>query len=251
MKKHITFVFILFMVLASCGTKKTASDLEKPVSERQALKNFEKNSPEFTSISGKMKVSYESEKDAQSLSINYRILKDEKIWLSAKVMGLVPVAKVLITPEKVQYYEKINKTYFDGDFRIAKEYLGLEIDFEQIQNLLIGRNLIPLKKKNLFFADNAYLNISELQNFLVFTAKISASKFLLSEQSLSKQERDLKVYYKNYTQEKSNYFPDEIIILAKENDKLVQIKMDYKSRSLNQKLSFPFSIPSSYKPAKL
>lgn len=251
MRKYISFILVFTFVLTSCGTKKAASDLDKPVSERVALKNFEKNSPAFESISGKMKVSYESEKDAQSLSINYRILKDEKIWLSAKVMGLVSVAKVLITPEKVQYYEKLDKTYFDGDFRIAKEYLGLEIDFEQIQNLLIGRNLEPLKKKHMYYSENAYLNISELQNFLIFTAKISASDFLLAEQGLSQQDRDLKVFYKDYRQDKNSYFPNEILILAKENDDLVKIKLDYKSRSLNQKLSFPYSVPSSYKPAKL
>lgn len=251
MKKYISFILVFTFLLTSCGTKKGASGLDKPVSERVALKNYENNSPEFESISGKMKVSYKSEKDAQSLSINYRILKDEKIWLSAKIMGLIPVAKVLITPEKVQYYEKLDKTYFDGDFRIAKEYLGLEIDFEQIQNLLIGQSLEPLKKKHMFYSENEYVNINELKNFLIFTAKISSSNFLLAEQGLSQQNRDLKVFYKDYIQDENNYFPNEIVILAKENDDLVEIKIDYKSRSLNRKLSFPFSVPSSYKPAKL
>lgn len=238
-------------MLVSCGTKKTAKDMEKPVSDRVALKNFEKNAPEFESLTGKMKLSYKSKKDSQNLSITYRILKDEKIWMSAKVMGLIPVAKILITPEKVQYFEKIDKTYFEGDFEIAKKYLGLQIDFEQIQNLLIGRSLQPLKKKHMYFADNAYLNINELKNFLVFTAKIGAQDFLLAEQGLSQQDRDLKIHYKKYKRDQKNYFPNEILILAKEDDDLVEIKLEYKSRSLNQELNFPFSIPSSYKPVEL
>ena len=38
--------------------------------------------------------------------------------------------KVKITPDRVQMYNKIDKTYFDGDFSLIKQLLGVDLIFQ-------------------------------------------------------------------------------------------------------------------------
>jgi hypothetical protein len=48
------------------------------------------------------------------------------------------MAKASITPTSVSYYEKIKGTYFEGDFSALSQWLGTDLDFNKIQNMLLG-----------------------------------------------------------------------------------------------------------------
>lgn len=249
--KSFLVLFGLALAMSSCKSSKGLVKDTDVVSERVALKNYKQNLPEFKTLSGKIKASYESGDDAQSLNITYRIEKDKTIWLSAKLMGLLTVAKVLITPEEVQFYEKINHTYFKGDFSIAQKYLGVTVNFEQLQNLLLGVNFYPIKKKSLYYNAPDFVSFEEAEPLLIFTAILDARQFRLKEQKLAKKDRSLHVIYKEFRRLNSYQFPKDIFILANENEASVRINLDFKSASLNESLSFPFSIPSNYKPVEL
>ena len=69
--------------------------------------------------------------------------KDKIIWLSAPLS----VAKVMITPDKVSYYNNWENVYFDGDFSLLSDLLGTELDFTKVQNLLLGETLFDLKEQ--------------------------------------------------------------------------------------------------------
>ena len=56
------------------------------------------------------------------------------------------MAKALITPSKVSYYEKINNTYFEGDFSMLSNWLGTDLNFNKVQNLLIGEAFDDLRE---------------------------------------------------------------------------------------------------------
>ena len=49
-----------------------------------------------------------------------RIKSDEIIWLSATM--LVPIAKVIILKDKFRFYEKFQKTFFDGDISAINSF---------------------------------------------------------------------------------------------------------------------------------
>ena len=249
--QSVLIIIISCFLISSCKSTKSLSKEKDVVSERVALKNYQNNQPDFKTINGKIKAIYASEDDTQSLNITYRIEKDKTIWLSAKLMGLLTVAKVLVTPEEVMFYEKINKTYFKGDFSIAKKYLGVEINFEQLQNLLLGINFYPLKKKSLYYSAPNFVSLTEAQPLMVFKAVLDANQFRLSEQSLDKQNRSLQVNYDKFRKLNQQFFPEELRILAKENQSVIHIDLDFKSVTLNEDLRFPFSIPSNYKPIEL
>jgi outer membrane lipoprotein-sorting protein len=246
--KKISLILIILVSLVGCKSTKTGSGAgagEK--SARAVLKTFEGNLADFKTANGKMKAGYESKDDSQSITITYRIEKDKAIWLSAKVMGLLPVAKVYITPDRFQYYEKINKTYFDGDFAMAEEYLGVEVDFENLQNLLIGRPMYELKKNQMLFDDNAYVFLQNIKSILAYSAIIDGRQFEMKSQSVQNiNNESLKVEYSKFQTVDKKKFPYKLKMTAKKQDEVVLIDIEYRSVVFDEDLSFPFSIPNNY-----
>ena len=59
-----------------------------------------------------------------------------------------PIAKALITPTEIKFYEKISKTYFVGNYELISNWLGTSFDFDMIQNLFFGEALIDLTDEN-------------------------------------------------------------------------------------------------------
>jgi hypothetical protein len=51
------------------------------------------------------------------------------------------MAKASITPTSVSYYG----TYFEGDFSALSQWLGTDLDYNKIQNMLLGEALIYQK----------------------------------------------------------------------------------------------------------
>lgn len=243
----ISFVLAVFLILAGCKSSKVASGDSREKSARVVLRNFEDNLADFKTANGKIKAGYKTEDDSQSINITYRIEKDKAIWMSAKVMGLLPVAKVYITPDRFQYYEKINRTSFDGDFSMAKDFLGVEVDFENLQNLLIGRPMYELKKNQMIFDDNTYIFLQNIKSILAYSAMIDSRQFEIKSQSLRNQNNEsLNIEYSRFQSIDQSKFPSKLKMTAKKDDEIISIDIEYRSVIFDEELSFPFSIPSNY-----
>ncbi len=88
------------------------------------------------------------------MTVNFRMKKDDTIWMSGQLLG-IPLAKVMITPNSVQFYEKITRTYFDGDFRLLSDLLGTPLDFQKVQNLLLGQTIYDLREERYQLTESA------------------------------------------------------------------------------------------------
>lgn len=247
------FILIFSVAFVGCKSSKQLSESgAKEKSARVVLKNFEKNQPDFKTANGRMKASYKSEDDSQSINITYRIEKDKAIWMSAKLMGVLPLAKIYITPERVQYYEKINQTFFDGDFSLAKDFLGIKVDFQSLQNLLIGNAMFELDKREMLFDDTDYVFTQMIENSMAYAAKINAKNFRLKSQSLRNSNNEsLEINYPKFQDVNGQKFPSTIELQAQKLDERIQIDIEYRTLTFDEDLSFPFSIPSNYSEIKL
>lgn len=248
----ISFVLIVLITFSSCKSSKVSGSGIKEKSARVVLRTFEDNLADFKTVNGRIKAGYKTEDDSQSISITYRIEKDKAIWMSAKVMGLLPVAKVYITPDRFQYYEKINGTYFDGDFSLAKEFLGVEVNFENLQNLLIGRPMYELKRNQMLFDDNAYVFLQNIKSILAYSAIIDSRQFEIKSQSLlNTKNESLKINYSRFQSVDKKKFPSKLLMTAQKEDNVVLIDLEYRSVIFGEELTFPFSIPNNYERLEL
>lgn len=250
-------LLILIFTVTSCRSKKSISDnfIAKPISIEKIVKNYHQNTFHQNTVKARIKVDYQDEKSAQSFIANLRMEKDKNIWITATVLG-IPLVKALITPEKVSYYEKINETYFEGDFTVLSDWLGTDLDFDKLQNLLLGQAITPLDNKNyeVSLDENSHLLKQHTnQQLLSFLYWLNPQLFRLNKQLIIQADKEqyLSVVYKKYDLINNEYFPNTIVIEAVESQKLTKIELEFRAVEFNENLSFPFEIPNGYKQIQL
>src|SRR5690606_12372419 len=144
---------------------------------------------------------YEDEKQAQQVTAEIRIKKDETILVSVRFLGIT-MAKALITPDQVRYYEKIGGTYFEGDYQMLSRWLGTELNFGKVQNLLTGRTISDFSGRafSSSISNELYL-VEGSSSGQILKFFFEAGNYLLKEQQLSQpaQQRSLVVQYPSYS----------------------------------------------------
>jgi hypothetical protein len=258
MKKYLTYTLIL-LVIASCKTKKTV--VEQTVSQEAIIDNKAKeviqkhyeNALLFQTASIRTFASYEDKNQSVSVSADIRIKKDEIIWINLKFFG-IPMAKVLITPTRVSYFEKKNNTYFDGNYSILTKMLGTDLDFQKVQNLLLGRPIDNLTKEDFIaeIADNLFQLKSKNKTDIEKSFSFETANYLLKKQFINQtsKNRNVLVNYPSFTNQDNMFLPTGVSILANQKDQ-VKIDIEYKKITFNEALSYPYSIPDGYSQIKI
>ena len=251
MTKTFKITILVFgLILYGCkSTKRISSsgDLNIGLSSKQIIKQHQKQGLKFKTLQSKVKVEYIQGEKSQTHTINLRIEKDKVIWISA-TLGIV---RAKITPEKVSFYNKLDNTYFDGDFKLISNLLGTDLNYENVQNMLLGQALFNLEEQSYTAdtSDKSYVLSPKDQNALyeIFFL-LNPKHFKMDSQQLSQplKRRILQIDYKNYQDVEKQAFPENMIIIAVENDEETIINMEFKSVTLNGDLRFPFRIPSGY-----
>ena len=254
-KKAFFIVVIMFSVLACKTTKVTSTSENMGLSSKKIIKNHYTNSFDKKTINAKLKIKYKGKSSLPSVTGSLRLQKDETIWISLTKLGF-PIGKVLITPNKVSFYEKINRTYFDGDFALLSNFLGTELNFQKVQDLLLGQSLLDLKKESfeLSVQEKNYLLKPKVGNPLFdILFLINPINFKINSQQLNQKDENntLVINYDNYETIEDEFFPREILIIASDEKNTSTIDVDYKSVEFNKTVSFPFKIPKNYEKIEL
>ena len=251
--KYVMYVLVFAFVFTSCKSNKNIVDANavaknmsaKKVARKHVSVNFDQKT-----VDAKLKVKFKNNKNNESFSVRMMIDKDKVIYL--KGTKFITVFKVKITPTKVSYYSPYAKNYFEGDFSMLKEFLGTDINFEQLQNMLLGQALLDVKeeKQNVEIVANSHVLSPENQSHLFdIFFHVNPSHFKLDKQALvnSLKNQRLDISYPKYLQKDGEVFPENIVINAKENNKFTNIDMTVKSVVFNTDLKYSFKIPSGYK----
>lgn len=259
MKKINRFSLIIFsfcvlgaLTMTSCKAKKPLISEAKATNEIEAKKiieNHYKTQKDFKTLYIKTDASYKDDNQTQNVAAEIKIKKDEVILISIRFFGIT-MAKALITPTEVKYYEKINGKYFEGDFSTLSKWLGTDLDFKKVQNLLIGQALDNLEKRKYkaSIEESLYKLIEVSNKETEKTFYFEANNFLIKKQiiSQSNQNRKLTIDYPNYKSFSVMTLPSEIIMDATENNKNTNIHIEYNSATFNEDLNFPYSVPDGY-----
>jgi len=235
--------------VTSCKSKKIVGDSGdvKNISTKKIWRNNKETFSDYSSISGKIKGKFKNHKSSAGFTVNLRMETDKVIWMSVKKLGF-PFAKLKITPEKVMFYEKIKRTYFEGDFSLISDFLGTPLDFNQLQNVLLGRPILELKSYRLVsgvLKGDYTVGLKKQQDLFDVFFNVDASTFTLKKQLIKEisTANTMEVNYPKF----EHKIPKKIEIRVLAKNKKTVVDLEYKSLQFNKKLSFPFSIPKGYK----
>ena len=250
-KLKLSISALLLVFAFNCKSAKsviasgTASD---KLSAKQVIKQHQKNDANFKTMNARVAIDLIQGEKEQGHTFSLRMEKDKVIWLSASF----GVARMMITPEKVRFYNKLDNEYFDGDYKLLSDFVGVDLDYMKVQNILLGQAIYSLKDNpyNVSVSGNSYaLNPKDQNALLELFYLINPSHFKMDSLQMYQQleKRMLQVDYASYQEVNKQVLPQNIRIVATEDSDEVAITMEFKSVSLNEEVRFPFNIPSGYK----
>lgn len=251
--RYFTLILLVVGFISAVGCKSAKSviasgEASDKLSAKQVIKQHQKKDANFKTMQAKVRIDLRQGQKEQGLTFNYRMEKDKAIWLSAP-LGL---ARMMITPDKVRFYNKQDNEYFDGDYALLSDFVGVELDFDKVQNILLGQAIYNLKEEPhmVEVSENSYALQPKDQNALLeLFYLINPSHFKMDSLQLYQQlkKRFLQVDYASYQEVKSQILPKDIKIIAVEDADEVGVSLEFKSVSINEAVRFPFKIPAGYK----
>ena len=226
----------------------TSGPVNANLSAKAIIKAHYQNELDFKTLRGKMKIDYSDGTESQGVSVSLRMEKDKAIWISAP-LGMV---KAYITPERVSFYNKLENEYFDGDFSYLSNLLGTDINFEQLQNVLLGQSLFNLRegKYDMQVTDAKYqLKPKKVASLFKTLFQIEPENFKIATQQLAQplKKRLLEIDYQNYQKINKWVVPNKVLITALDKDTKNIIALAYRNMEFDTPLNFPYKIPKGYK----
>ena len=253
MKKLFSLLVIAFIF--SCKTKQAVIEgvANKDATVTKIIQQHYLIKKDFKTLNIRANTKYKDAKQSYTVSTEIRIKKDEMILVYVKMLGF-PIAKALITPNSVSYYEKINNSYFEGDFSLISKWLGTDLDFTKVQNLFLGTAIDDLTKQEYVskIENELYLLTEKTKKDIEKEFSFEATNFLLKKESINQasQNRNLEIYYPSHQKINGFFIPNEINIKATQKEQ-INIDLIYKNVTLDEDLNFSFSIPEGYESVKI
>lgn len=252
MKKTIV-ILVLFLSLLSCKSKHVASNTIA-IANASAKEIADEYSKQAALDFKTLHIKGSTKHGFISPALDIRIKKDEMILVSVRIPIGGTVIKACATPEYISYYNKLEGEYYYGSYALLSDFLGIELDFKQVQNLLLGRTFNDLTREKL---------LSEIENNLY---KLSSTKinlnsayffdpinFRLVKQFIEQKQhnRSGSVTYADFKTQNNTTLPYSITIHSSSSDKKNEFKVNYKSIDFDTEISFPYQIPDGYKEVEI
>ena len=249
-------IFIVFLVLTiSCKSGKTSSTTIMNLSAKKLIKKNDEVKFDKKNIKASLSIKYSGKAELPNLKASLRMVKDSVIWISVSKFS-IPLAKIIISQDQIQFYEKLSKTYFIGDFKLIREWIGVELDFNKVQNLFIGEPLLNLSqdKYEIDIQKSNYVLKPKKDNpifEILFWFDPSNYKLKREELKSPNKEQSLSIVYKEYSNLDKSLFPKGFLIRANSEESETKIDITYRNVVFNTMLRFPFKIPNGYNEIEL
>ncbi len=264
-RPSIIIAVALLLIFSACKTtRKIIKEPLKDAGSEYLFDQLKANELKFESFNAKFNLDYIFDKKKTEFKGQIRIQKDSMIWISFSPALGIEAARLLITNDSVKFINRINKTFFEGDYNYLNEYLDTNVDYDILQALIIGNDLSHYEDgKFRASVDNKFYKLStasraKLKKYVrknelepkVFIQNIWLSpdnfKILqLSLKEIRKENKKLDATYSRFIEISSQLFP-RVIDFDLQADNNIGVHLDYSKIAINEELNFPFSVPSKY-----
>ncbi|MDZ7742940.1 MAG: DUF4292 domain-containing protein [Bacteroidota bacterium] len=254
------------LMLFNAGCKTSRSIIKKPIKEEGPEYLFDKlndNELQFTWFSAKINIDLVIDKKKTSFKGQVRIKKDSLIWVSFSPALGIEVARLLISVDSVKYINRLNNTYFIGDYQFLNDFLETSIDFDVLQSFIIGNDFqyyeiekfrasIDAMEYKLSTAARQklknYVKRHEVPQVFLQNIWLDPENFKITKvniRELDQQTRKLQAYYQEFKDVGGQLFPSKMIfeISAGEN---ILVDVGFSKIEIKEALRFPFNIPDRY-----
>lgn len=236
-------------VNSTVNTPTTPPDINVVKNQLAVIKSNQVN---FNTFSGKANTKLDINGNSNDVTLNIRISKDKKIWVSVTALLGIEVARALITPDSIKVLNKLQGLYLKKPFGYIYKYASRQVNYKTIECLLVGNAMPELLTENSSIKTdlgNVTLsgNLQELVYSLILGTNMHVTQFNLSNNDAGQA---LLVNNSNFIQAANRLVPSKIDILSTIKDKKIQANLQYTKVDFDQQLDFPFNIPERYAQAE-
>jgi hypothetical protein len=218
---------------------------------RNKLNAIIKNQADFNTFSGKAHAKLDVNGNSNDVTLNIRISKGRKIWISITAIAGIEVARTLITPDSILVINRLQGLYLRKPFGYIYNYASRQVDYTSIEALLVG-NAIPqlLNERTKLQADGDNTTLSGNLEELMYILKIGPDlKISQTDLTDPTEGQSLHVDNSEFIQAGDRIIPSQINIESVAKAKKVQANIHYIKADFDLPLEYQFNIPSRYSEA--
>lgn len=256
------------MLFSACTTHRSL--IKKPIKDEGSeylFKKLKERELQFSTFSARFSADYKNGNQKYAFSGQIRIQKDTLIWLSLSVMGLEGM-RLMISQDSIKYINRLNDTYFIGDWYDLNQFLHTNIEYDILQSFLTG-NDISFYEEGKFKASidkdeyklsasarqkmKKYIrNQEETRNIFIQNIWLNPQTFKITRADVKEIRKDnikLDATYSSFESIGNQLFPREMLyLIMAENHIFVDVK--FSRISIDEEMKFPFKIPSDFTPLR-
>jgi len=255
MKKNTLSRIVLLCLAVLCFACRAKKELAPVVStvpaevstKTESIKAITENAFGFKTLSAKAKIDFKLNNSSNGANLNLRIRNDEVIWMSITAIAGIEVARVMVTPDSIKVYNRLQGEYLAKPFSFISQYSNRKVDFNTLQNLLIGNTI----KGSVSQASE--INLSGSQTVVRSSAEDIIYELIFNEhyKLIENRLRDAKgqqlvANYSEFQAINGRNLPYSVSLLSNAGNKNVRIDIKYSSVSVNEPVDFPFSVPKRF-----
>lgn len=243
----IFLLLVFFMSNSACKSARSSADvpLEKMTAENLiaevAVNEFQ---AETIDARARMEVSF----DRQSYSFRGQIrsVKDSAIWVRATLLGF-EAGRVLITPDTFQLLDRVNREYIKLPMSEVGRRYGLDIDFNQLQQMLLGSPSFEDVVVSRLEVENPKAIIFGFINTLQVIYHINEMRLVDKFSLTDRSGRFMESINSNYQEiNDAGFFAFNRSISATDEQDQFSLICEFIEVEVNTFPDLPFSIPSRY-----
>jgi hypothetical protein len=265
----ITILPAALLLFSSCSPSRQV--LKAPIKEEGAEYLFVKlkeNELKFDWFTAKFSADYENQGKEHSFNGQVRIRQDSLIWITLTPMLGIEAVRLMISQDSVKMINRLNNTYFIGDYDYVNRFLNTNIDFDLLQAFLLGNDL-QYYENGIFKAvvdhDEYKLSTGERhklkkfvksssENLKIFIQNIwlDPEHFKITRADVKEIGKDnikLESFYNDFESVDQQLFPKKIEYTIKAGN-TIRVKAEFSKMSINTPQQFPFKIPANYMPSR-
>jgi len=259
MKRNIlnsTLLIACALFAASCRPKK---EIVKAPPVAEAAPVADKKSENIASLLGKElqyntlslrgKAELDVNGDANSVTLNVRIKKDEKIWFNVTALGgAIEAARGVITTDSLLLMNRLQKTILRKPLSYIHDYTNQQVNFGWLQAILTGNTIKEFmsEKSDLKQEEGVWVLSGTSQSLAyrtIFNTLLKSATLNLNDAAAAQA---LKVTYDKYTPVNNGIFPSDMKITSAVGNKKISVAVEFTKIDANVALEFPFSVPKNY-----
>jgi hypothetical protein len=244
--------FLLFCTVCFFSCRRPPVQVTTPA-EPEKVNKVTVHNIDYTFFSSKGRMQLEADGSNLSASLTTRMKKDSIIWVTLSPGLGIEAIRAKITPDSIQIVDRINRHYYAGNFDLLRERYNVDLNFEILQNILVGNYTPGHLTYEKLLAEEPAQHSRQKRGSLVVDQFVDATTFKLVRLEAQDEAtaNQITADYQDFAPLGAWPFANSLLIAIKGRrdgtPTTSVVSINHRQVTLNEShLSFPFSVPSGY-----